>query len=78
MGVTRQQMAPLKRAVSAKKAACLGMAAMVAPVRMRSVRAASSSEKAAREEGVMVGMLSLPVMSVDEDLVLGVVIISLL
>ena len=54
------------------------MAAMVAPVRMRSVRAASSSEKAAREEGVMVGMLSLPVMSVDEDLVLGVVIVSLL
>lgn len=54
------------------------MAAMVVPVRMRSVRAASSSEKAAREEGVMVGMLSLSVMSVDEDLVLGVVIISLL
>ena len=35
-------------------------------------------EKAAREEGVMVGMLSLSVMSVDEDLVLGVVIIPLL
>ena len=75
MGVTRQQMAPLKRAVSAKKAACLGMAAMVAPVRTRSVRAASSSEKAAREEGVMAGILSLPVMFVDED---SVVVISLL
>ena len=56
MGVTRQQMAPLKRAAAAKNSAGFGSVAMVAPVRTRSVRLASASEKEAREAGEMMGM----------------------